>query len=66
MIYLCNVKKMVGVAHLVRASDCGSEGSRFDPDLPPQKEKAIVTNTIAFLSLKGGRGTVIASGGALK
>ena len=47
---------MVGVAHLVRASDCGSEGSRFDPDLPPQKEKAIVTNTIAFFVFEGGTG----------
>ena len=27
--------KMVDVAQLVRASDCGSEGRRFEPDLPP-------------------------------
>ena len=28
---------MVDVAQLVRASDCGSEGRRFEPDLPPLK-----------------------------
>ena len=27
---------MVGVAQMVRAPDCGSGGSRFDPDHPPQ------------------------------
>ena len=26
---------MVDVAQSVRASDCGSEGRRFEPDLPP-------------------------------
>ena len=26
---------MVGLAQLVRASDCGPEGRRFDPDIPP-------------------------------
>ncbi len=29
---------MVCVAQLVRASDCGSEGRRFDPDRAPQGE----------------------------
>ena len=28
---------MVDVAQSVRASDCGSEGRRFEPDLPPFK-----------------------------
>ncbi len=28
-------KQMVDVAQSVRASDCGSEGRRFEPDLPP-------------------------------
>ncbi len=27
---------MVGLAQLVRASDCGPEGRRFKPDIPPQ------------------------------
>ena len=25
----------VGLAQMVRASDCGPEGRRFDPDIPP-------------------------------
>ncbi len=28
---------MVDVAQYVRASDCGSEGRRFEPGLPPEK-----------------------------
>ncbi len=31
--------KMVVVAQLVRALDCGSRGRRFEPDLPPKKSK---------------------------
>ena len=27
---------MVGLAQMVRASDCGPEGRRFDPAIPPQ------------------------------
>ena len=30
---------MVGLAQLVRASDCGPEGRRFEPDIPPQAYK---------------------------
>ena len=26
----------MGLAQMVRASDCGPEGRRFDPDIPPQ------------------------------
>ena len=26
---------MVGLAQMVRASDCGPEGRRFDPAIPP-------------------------------
>ena len=33
--------KMVVVAQLVRAPDCGSGGRRFETDLPPQKEKGL-------------------------
>lgn len=29
--YFCSLIKMVAVAQLVRASDCGSEGRRFEP-----------------------------------
>ncbi len=35
-IYLC-IPNMVDVAQSVRASDCGSEGRRFEPALPPEK-----------------------------
>ena len=31
--------KMVDVAQLVRASDCGSEGRRFEPGLPPAEKR---------------------------
>ena len=30
---------MVGLAQMVRASDCGPEGRRFDPDIPPHSER---------------------------
>ena len=33
--------KMVVVAQLVRAPDCGSGGRRFETDLPPQKTKGL-------------------------
>ena len=37
LFYLCSAKaKMVDVAQSVRASDCGSEGRRFETDLPPR------------------------------
>ena len=37
--YLCTRKTdMVPVVQLVRASDCGSECRRFEPDRAPQKE----------------------------
>ena len=32
------VRGMVGLAQLVRASDCGPEGRRFEPDIPPQED----------------------------
>ena len=35
-MYLCMHKKMVVVAQLVRASDCGSEGRGFEPRFPPR------------------------------
>ena len=30
------MRGLVGLAQMVRASDCGPEGRRFDPDIPPQ------------------------------
>ena len=53
---LQNVKKtlslhpltnMVVVAQLVRASDCGSEGRRFEPDHPPQAKKRSIQGYMA-------------------
>ena len=40
---------MVGLAQMVRASDCGPEGRRFDPDIPPHINMGIKkeTNRIA-------------------
>ena len=33
------LEKMVVVAQLVRASDCGSEGRGFEPHQPPEKPR---------------------------
>ena len=30
-------RTLVGLAQMVRASDCGPEGRRFDPDIPPHE-----------------------------
>ena len=40
---------MVGLAQLVRASDCGSEGHGFEPHIPPQARFAVAI--LAFLYL---------------
>ncbi len=36
---------MVGVAQLVRASDCGPEGRGFDPHHPPHKSFSCVRSS---------------------
>ena len=36
IIYFCGRIKMVVIAQLVRASDCGSEGRGFEPHWPPE------------------------------
>ena len=38
-------KFLVGIAQLVRASDCGSEGWRFNPACPPQIIKHYIDTT---------------------
>ena len=43
---------MVDVAQQVRASDCGSEGRRFEPDLPPMKNNRIPV--VFFMPLRIG------------
>ncbi len=37
-VFFHHFSKMVVVAQLVRAPDCGSGGRRFDSDLPPIKK----------------------------
>ena len=41
---------MVDVAQQVRASDCGSEGRRFEPDLPPP-QKTTGIPVVFFITL---------------
>lgn len=36
--------KMVGIAQLVRASDCGPEGRRFNSDFPPHNSSGLREN----------------------
>lgn len=45
---------MVGVAQLVRASDCGSEGRGFEPRFPPQT-KQFSPKGIAFFNRYEGK-----------
>ncbi len=40
---------MVGVAQLVRASGCGSEGRGFEPHLPPHKFLSVINAFVAQL-----------------
>ena len=40
--------KMVVLAQLVRASDCGSEGRGFEPHIPPQKGNLIKIRLRAY------------------
>jgi hypothetical protein len=45
--------KMVDVAQSVRASDCGSEGRRFETDLPPRWNGELNFDSPFFLFLLG-------------
>ena len=40
--------KMVVLAQLVRASDCGSEGRGFEPHIPPQRGNLIKIRLRAY------------------
>lgn len=44
--YNGEVWSMVGLAQMVRASDCGPEGRRFDPDIPPHTMFASVVQRL--------------------
>ena len=46
---------MVGLAQMVRASDCGPEGRRFDPDIPPQFIASVVQRLVYKFSKLGMR-----------
>ena len=42
---------MVGLAQMVRASDCGPEGRRFDPDIPPHTFKTSGCSTAVSMQV---------------
>ena len=46
---------MVGLAQLVRASDCGPEGRRFNSDIPPQVIASVVQRLVYKFSKLGMR-----------
>ena len=43
---------LVGLAQMVRASDCGPEGRRFDPDIPPQVRTLTVCECSTAVSMQ--------------
>ena len=44
---------MVGLAQMVRASDCGPEGHQFDPGIPPHMHAGIVQRLVYKFSKLG-------------
>ncbi len=46
---------MVGLAQMVRASDCGPEGRRFNSDIPPQVIASVVQRLVYKFSKLGMR-----------
>lgn len=47
--YLCTeIPDTVDVAQSVRASDCGSESRRFEPDLPPLKRMSAKASFFSY------------------
>ena len=46
---------MVGLAQLVRASDCGPEGRWFDSSIPPHKNAGVVQRLVYKFSKLGTR-----------
>ena len=42
------MRGLVGLAQMVRASDCGPEGRRFDPDIPPHCGYSTVVSMQVF------------------
>jgi hypothetical protein len=53
---------MADVAHLVRASGCGSEGRGFDPLHSPQNNKMTTIVVILLFKMFGGLSTLLVEG----
>ena len=53
--YAIMVAGMVGLAQMVRASDCGPEGRRFNSDIPPQVIASVVQRLVYKFSKLGMR-----------
>ena len=49
---------MVGLAQMVRASDCGPEGRRFDPDIPPHTTAPGICNELGTDTSQGVNGSI--------
>lgn len=46
------IRKMVGVAQLVRVSDCGPEGRGFDPLRPPRRRDCSKEQSLFLCDIK--------------
>ena len=49
---------MVGLAQMVRASDCGPEGRRFDPDIPPHTNNPVECIELGTVASQGAIGSI--------
>ena len=52
---------MVGLAQMVRASDCGPEGRRFDPDIPPHAPALGICYELGTEASQGANGSILIS-----
>ena len=44
------IEYLVGLAQMVRASDCGPEGRRFNSDIPPHTDASVVQRLVCKFS----------------
>ena len=49
---------MVGLAQMVRASDCGPEGRRFDSDIPPHQVVPVSYIELGTVASQGANGSI--------
>ena len=49
---------MVGLAQMVRASDCGPEGRRFNPDIPPHTSAPGIYYELGTEASQGANGSI--------